>query len=124
MDWQCDNSCMTDSDDGLENWQNRIYELHGHRCARITKSIRWLGAQVRVLPNSDDLSDPKQFIEQFLDQIPDPQKRETLDLVFRPTVARWRDNHKKYIPSWKSCQKSLHLRFVDQFQEVHSRFDG
>ena len=20
MDWQCDNSCMTDSDDGLENW--------------------------------------------------------------------------------------------------------
>ena len=20
MDWQCDSSCMTDSDDGLENW--------------------------------------------------------------------------------------------------------
>ena len=88
---------MTDLDDGLENWQNRLYELHGHRCARITKSIRWLGAQVRVLPNSDDLSNPEQFIEQFLDQIPDPQKRETLDLVFRPPAARWRDNHKKYI---------------------------
>ena len=33
MDWQCDSSCMTDSDDGLENWQNILYELHGHRCA-------------------------------------------------------------------------------------------
>ena len=29
MDWQYDNPCMTDSDDGLENWQNRLYELHG-----------------------------------------------------------------------------------------------
>ena len=40
MDWQCDSFCMTDSDDGLENWQNRLYELHGHRCARIIKSLR------------------------------------------------------------------------------------
>ena len=30
MDWKCDSSCMTDSDDGLENWHNRLYELHGH----------------------------------------------------------------------------------------------
>ena len=45
MDCQCDSSYMTDSDNGLENWQNRLYELHGHRCARITKSLRWLGAQ-------------------------------------------------------------------------------
>ena len=44
MDWQCDSSCMTDSDEGLENWQNRLYELHGHRCAIITKSIRWVGS--------------------------------------------------------------------------------
>ena len=43
MDWQCDNSCMTDSDEGLENWKNRLYELHGHRCARITKFIKWVG---------------------------------------------------------------------------------
>ena len=24
MDWQCDNSCMTDLDEGLENWQDRL----------------------------------------------------------------------------------------------------
>ena len=44
MDWQCDSSCMTDSDEGLENWQSRLNELHGHRCERITKSLRWLGS--------------------------------------------------------------------------------
>ena len=43
IDWQCDSSCMRDSDKGLENWQSRLYELHGHHCARITKSIRWVG---------------------------------------------------------------------------------
>ena len=90
---------MTDSDDGLENWQNRLYELHGHRCARITKSIRWLGAQVRVLPIFDDLSNPEQFIEQFSDQIPDSQKMQTLDSVFRATAARWWNGHRKNIPS-------------------------
>ena len=55
MDWQCDSSCMTDSDDGLENWQNRLYELHGHRCARITKSLRWL---TRILPVLDGSTEP------------------------------------------------------------------
>ena len=44
LDWQCDSSCMSDSDDGLENWQNRLYELHGHRCAQLTKSLRCLSA--------------------------------------------------------------------------------
>ena len=58
MDWQCDSSCMTDSDEGLENWQNHLYELHGHRCARITKSIRWFSSQIRILPIFDGSTDP------------------------------------------------------------------
>ena len=65
LDWQCDSSCMTDSDDGLENWQNRLHELNGHRCARITKSLRWLGIQERTLPIFDGLSNPQQFLGTF-----------------------------------------------------------
>ena len=71
MDWQCDNSGMKDSDDGLENWQNRLYELHGHRCAIITKSLRWLSSQTRTLPVFYGSTDPEEFIEQFSAQIPD-----------------------------------------------------
>ena len=114
MDWQCDSSCMMDSDDGLENWQNRLYELHGHRCARITKSLRWLSSQTRALPVFDGSTDPEQFIVQFSEQVPDSQKMETLDLAFRATASRWWNGHKKSIHSWETCQKFLHLRFMDQ----------
>ena len=71
MDWKSDSSCMTDSDEVLENWQNRLYELHGHRCARITKSLRWLGSRTRLLPIFDGLTDPKDFILQFSEHVPD-----------------------------------------------------
>ena len=94
MDWQCDSSCMTDSDEGLENWQNRLYELHGHRCARITKSIRWVGSQTKIFPIFDGLTDTEDFIAQFSKQIPDSQKMETLDSAFRATASRWWNGHK------------------------------
>ena len=124
MDWQCDSSCMTDSDEGIQNCQNRLYELHGHRCARITKSIKWVGSQTRILPTFDGLIDPEDFIVQFLEQLPDSQKMETLDSVFRATAARWWNGHKKYIQNLGTCQKFLRLRFIEKPQEVRRKFDG
>ena len=94
LDWQCDSSCMTDSDEGLENWQSRLYELHGHRYARITKSIRWVGTETRTVPIFDGLTNLEEFIVQFSEQIPDSQKMETLNSAFRATAARWWDGHK------------------------------
>ena len=44
ISWRCDSSCASDSDVGLENWQNRLYEVSAHRCAYMTKSLRWIGA--------------------------------------------------------------------------------
>ena len=70
MDWQCDSSYMIDSDDGLENWQSRLYELHGHRCSIITKYLRWLGSQTRTLPVFDGSTDPEEFIVQFSEKVP------------------------------------------------------
>ena len=124
IDWQCNSSCMTDSDDGLENWQNLLYELHGHRCARLTKSLRWLTSQTSALPIFDSSTNTEEFSAPFLEQIPDSQPCETMDSASRATAARWWDHHKKYIPHGEACQNSLRLRFVDQLQEVRSRFDG
>ena len=28
--WESGSSCMTDSEDDLESWQNQLYELQGH----------------------------------------------------------------------------------------------
>ncbi len=74
IDWQCDSSCMTYSDEGLENWQSRLYELHGHRCARITKSILLVGSETRTAPLFNGLANLEEFIVQFSEQVPDSQK--------------------------------------------------
>ena len=84
---------MTDSDEGLENWQSRLYELHGHRCAIITKSIRWVGSEIRTVPLFDGLTNLEDFIVQFSEKIPDLQKMETLDSAFRASAARWWNGH-------------------------------
>ena len=69
--WESGSSVLTDFEDDLENWQNRLYVLKGHRCAPITKSLRWLGAQPNTLPVFDGSTDPDQFIVQFSSQIPE-----------------------------------------------------
>jgi hypothetical protein len=33
LNWRCANSCTSDSEEGLENWQNRMHEVSGRRCA-------------------------------------------------------------------------------------------
>ena len=38
-DWESGSSCMTNSKDDLESWQNRVSELHGHNITRPTKSL-------------------------------------------------------------------------------------
>ena len=63
--WESGSSYMTDSEDNLESWQNRLYELHGHRITRPTKSLRWLSSQPSALPTFDGSTDPDPFIIQF-----------------------------------------------------------
>ena len=69
--WESGSSCMTDSEDDLESWQNQLYELHGHRSTSPTKSLRWLNSQPSALPTFDGSTDPDPFIVQFSGQIPE-----------------------------------------------------
>ena len=57
LSWQCESSCMSDSEVGLKNWQQRLHEVSGRRLARITKTLRWIGLEVSTLPVFDGLSD-------------------------------------------------------------------
>ena len=65
ISWQCDSSCASDSDVGLENWQNRLYEVSARRCVFMTKSLRWIGAEIKDTPSFDGLADVNNFLEQF-----------------------------------------------------------
>ena len=95
--WESGSSCMTDSEDDLEIWQNRLYELQGHRCARITKSLRRLSSQTRALPVCEGSTDPEVLI------VPDSPKMVTLESAFGATTAKGWNSRKNYIPSWEAC---------------------
>ena len=110
---------MSDSDDGLENWQNRLYELHGHRCAQLTKSLRCLSAQPKELPTYVGLTD----LGEFMVQAPPSQRMQTLETALGATAAGQTD-HSKSTPSWEASQKFLCLSFINQVQEARSKFIG
>ena len=46
LSWHCARYCMSDSKEGLENSNNRLHEILGRRCARLTKSLHWIGTEV------------------------------------------------------------------------------
>ena len=93
--WESGSSCMTDSEDDLESWQNRLHEPHGCSRAQTTKFLRWLNSQPNPFPIFDGLTDPDPFIAQVFGLIPESQKLVALDSAFRATAARWWKAHKK-----------------------------
>jgi hypothetical protein len=42
LNWRSITSCVTDSDTGLENWQQRLHKVSTRRCARIDRAVRWV----------------------------------------------------------------------------------
>ena len=65
ISWWCDISCASDSDVGLENWQNRLYEVFARRCAFMTKSLWWIGTEVKDISSFDGLADVNESLQQF-----------------------------------------------------------
>jgi hypothetical protein len=46
LSWRSDNTCSSDSEETLENWQNQMYEVSTRRCARLTREVRWINTTV------------------------------------------------------------------------------
>jgi hypothetical protein len=44
ISWRSECACSSDSEEALENWQNRMYEVSIRRCARLTREVHWIGA--------------------------------------------------------------------------------
>jgi hypothetical protein len=40
--WRSDNTCSLDSEEELENWKIKIYEVFARRCARLTREVHWI----------------------------------------------------------------------------------
>jgi hypothetical protein len=43
LSWRSVNFYDIDSDNSMERWQNKLYEVSTWRCVHITKGVRWIG---------------------------------------------------------------------------------
>jgi hypothetical protein len=54
LSWWSFTSCTTDSNTGLENWQQRLHEVSTRRCTRIDRAVRWVGIEIIEPPSFHD----------------------------------------------------------------------
>jgi hypothetical protein len=111
LSWRSISSCVSYSEEGLEHWQHRLHEVSTRRCARITRSLHWIGTKVCDLPKYDGLTDVDPFVKEFELQIPDQQRLLALDVTLKVTPMRWWVTHKERIDNWQQCRRLLQVRF-------------
>jgi hypothetical protein len=125
LSWWSITSCTTDSDTGLENWQQRLHEVSTRRCARIDRAVRWIGTEIREPPSFHGLNDLETFLTQYEDEVLENQRLLALDLALKATPARWWGAHKETITDWYQCKRLLCIRFdAEQTGNKQQKYDG
>ena len=81
LSWHYASSCTSESEEGLENWQNRMHEILGRCCAHLTKSLRWIGTEVVQVPMFDGLFNIQEFLQEYEAQVPISRRLKTLDVA-------------------------------------------
>jgi hypothetical protein len=125
LSWRSITSCATDSDTGLENWQQRLHEVSMRRCARIDRAVRWVGTEIREPPSFHGINDLETFLTQYEDAVLENQRLLALDLALKATPARWWGAHKETITDWYQCKRLLRIRFgAEQKNNKQQKYDG
>jgi hypothetical protein len=104
LSWRSITSCTTDSDTGLENWQQRVHKVSMRICARIDRVVRWVGIEIREPPSFHGLNDLETFLTQYEDKVLENQRLLALDLALKDTHTRWWGAHKETITDWYQCK--------------------
>ena len=87
LSWRGINACSSDSYDGLENVQHRLLEVSSRRCARITKTLHWIGTKLCELPMFDGEGSVETFFMKYEEMVVEPQRLLALDLALRATLS-------------------------------------
>ena len=77
----------------------------------MTKSLRWIGTEVKDISSFDGLADVNYFLYQFEQQVPHEQRIATMDIAVQATPARWWYAHKETITSWDDLKILMAIRF-------------
>jgi hypothetical protein len=97
LSWRSDNTCSLDSEEALENWQNKMYEVSTRRCAILTREVCWIDTTVSKLPTFDGLNHLEEFLLKFEEIVPLPEKLLAMDEALKLNPMRWWETHKNNI---------------------------
>jgi hypothetical protein len=73
LSWRSDTMCSLYSEEALENWQNKMYEVSTRRSAILTRKVRWIGTTISNLPTFDGLNPLETFLLDFEESVPTQQ---------------------------------------------------
>jgi hypothetical protein len=86
-----------DSEEALDNWQNKMYEVSTRRCARLTREFHWIDTTISNLPTFHGLNPLETFLSDFEESIPMQQRFLAMDEALKETPTRWWGTHKRNI---------------------------
>lgn len=101
LSWECDNSCMPDSNEEVERSQNRVHEVTTLNCNMMIRSLQRETTEVRTLPASDDATNGAEFINHWGTTVMEQKRPDTQEEVLRATTTQgWRAPRKI---KWNRC---------------------
>ena len=99
--WCNISSVSSNSDDALENWQNRLHEVSFKKCGLITQSLRYVATDTIEFPIYEGLPGLSQFFQEFEEKFFEPQRILALDVALKATPAQRWATHKQTIHDWE-----------------------
>jgi len=109
--WERESSCTSDSDEEIEQWQNRLHEVITLNCNTLIRSLHCVTTKVHDLPMCDGLTVVEEFLSKFENAVPEQQRFDVLNWVLCAMPARWWGTHQGSFEDWGDSQRMMLLRF-------------
>ena len=122
--WEKDSSCFSNSNEELENWQNRLHEVSVLHCNRVTCALHCITSEVHYFPHYDGTTDVNPFLGELERSVLIEQRFHTLDLGLHTTPARWWETHKENMGYWEECTQMTWLRFEQLVIKEEDLYSG
>jgi hypothetical protein len=124
LSWRSDNACSSNSEEALENWQKKMYEVSTRRCGRLTREVHWIGTTISNLPTFDGLNHLEDFLLEFEEIIPIQQRLLAMDEALKETPSRWWGTHRKNITDSIQCHTLMTVWFSEKIEGCKVRYTG
>ena len=86
-----------------------LHEVSMHRCARVTRVVRRVGAKANALPTFEGLPNIASFLEEFEEKITESQRR-------------WWGTHNQSISEWPQCRRLMEIIFGEEISYFDQKY--